>query len=389
LELLVQPRFCSFIQAGFECSTHYSKHGRRLDLITSTRHDELVKQDYRRLLQAGIRTVREGLRWHLIERARHSYDFSSIVPLLDAAEGLEVEQILDLFHFGWPDHLDIFSSEFVDASAEFAANFAYLLGRRGLTKPYIAPVNEISFVSWAGGDVAILNPFQKGRGHELKRQLARAGIKAAAALKSELPDCFLIWPEPVIHIVGDPDKPGDQHEAEAYRLSMYQAWDMLSGRMCPELGGSLGLLQMIGVNFYDRNEWINYGRPLRPSDPLYKPFHAILQEVWERYHVPMFVSETGAEDEKRPEWFSYISAEVRTAVKLGVPVEGICLYPILNHPGWEDDRHCCNGLFDYPDAHGERAIYQPLAVEISKQQKLNFECLLKGRGCGNNELINQ
>jgi len=60
---------------------------------------------------------------------------------------------------------------------------------------------------------------------------------------------------------------------------------------------------------------------------------------------------------------------VMAAREAGVPVEGICLYPIANHPGWDDDRHCYNGLFDYPDANCHREIYQPLAQEIEKQRK--------------------
>jgi hypothetical protein len=59
-----------------------------------------------------------------------------------------------------------------------------------------------------------------------------------------------------------------------------------------------------------------------------------------------------------------------------VPVEGICLYPILNHPGWDNDRHCCNGLWDYADETGEREIYQPLAQEL-RQQRTLVDSLLK------------
>ena len=55
------------------------------------------------------------------------------------------------------------------------------------------------------------------------------------------------------------------------------------------------------------------------------------------------------------------------AFERGVPVEGLCLYPILNHPGWDDDRHCHNGMFDYADADGKRAVYQPLADEVARQ----------------------
>ena len=42
----------------------------------------------------------------------------------------------------------------------------------------------------------------------------------------------------------------------------------------------------------------------------------------------------------------------------------------MNHPGWDDDRHCHNGLWDYADAAGERAIYEPLARELASQQRL-------------------
>ena len=286
------PLFQSFVQGGFECSTHRLKSGKRLDLTASTQHDLLVRQDYRRLLDLGISTVREGLRWHLVEPERGHYDFSSIIPFLDAAEELQVEQIIDLLHFGWPDFVDVFSSEFVDAFAEVAFRFASLLKSRGLFSPFLAPTNEISFLVLGRRRYGNMNPFRQNKGPELKRQLVSAAIAAAKAILQVLPACRLVWPEPVIHIAGDAEKPGDCEAAEAYRLSMFEAWDMLSGRLCPELGGSRELLQIIGVNFYDRNEWMNYGRTLRPGDPLYRPFHMILQEVWNRYRVPLFVSET-------------------------------------------------------------------------------------------------
>jgi hypothetical protein len=59
---------------------------------------------------------------------------------------------------------------------------------------------------------------------------------------------------------------------------------------------------------------------------------------------------------------------VRWALNEGIPFEGICLYPILNHPGWMDDRHCQNGLFEYADESGNRSVFQPLADELRFQQ---------------------
>jgi hypothetical protein len=93
----------------------------------------------------------------------------------------------------------------------------------------------------------------------------------------------------------------------------------------------------------------------------------MLQEVYERYRRPVFVAETGIEDDTRPAWLRYMSREVLTALAAGVRVEGLCLYPILNHPGWDDDRHCHNGMFDYADDTGHRDVFAPLADEVARQ----------------------
>lgn len=362
-----KPLFKSFLQAGFECSTHVLRNGKRLDLVASTNHDVLVDRDFTRLRDMGILTIREGLRWHLIEQEPGRYDFSSALLILLAAQKQGIQVIWDLVHFGWPNWLEIFDSHWVNALAEFAWEFARVL-RGHMSEPaFVAPINEISFLAWAGGDKAYLNPFAINRGAELKRQLVRGAVKASQALRNELPSIRLVSPEPVIHIVGDPSLPGDDLQAEQFRSAMFESWDMLSGRSQPELGGDESYLDVIGVNYYDRNQWWNYGKTIRRGEPHYRPFRDILAEVHSRYERPMFVAETGTEDEDRPAWFAYIANEVREAISAGVPVQGICLYPILNHPGWEDDRHCRNGLWDYPQPNGEREIYQPLAEEMKRQ----------------------
>ena len=152
---------------------------------------------------------------------------------------------------------------------------------------------------------------------------------------------------------------------------------MLSGRVRPELGGGPHAFDVIGINYYDRNQWFNHGETIRVGDPEYRPFHQILKEIFDRYQCPLFVAETGTEDDARPAWFAYIANEVRRANESGIPVHGICIYPILNHPGWEDDRHCFNGLWDYAGPDGTRAIYQPLADEIRRQETIR---LAKGQG---------
>jgi hypothetical protein len=368
-----RPLFRSFWQAGFECSTQVLKSGKRLDLVTSTRHAEFAEQDFRRLRDIGMRTAREGLRWHLIETEPGNYDFSSAQRILEAAQREGIQILWDLLHFGWPDFLEIFDPRWVNSFGDFAEAFSRML-RSEMSEPaFLTPVNEISFLSWAGGDKAFLNPFGINRGAELKRQLVRGAVRASQIILSQLPTARLFAPEPVIHISGDPRNVEDMRQAAEYTSAMYEAWDMLTGRAQPELGGEERYLDVIGVNYYDRNQWWNFGATIWRHEPAYRPFREILLEVYQRYQRPLFVSETGTEDADRPGWLAYIAGEVRAARKLGASIDGICLYPILNHPGWNDDRHCFNGLWDYAGHSGDREIYQPLAEEIARQKDLEGE----------------
>jgi beta-glucosidase/6-phospho-beta-glucosidase/beta-galactosidase len=361
--------FRSFLQGGFECSTHKLESGKRLDLVHSTRHDTWLDKDYARLGELGIQTVREGIRWHLIQPAKGPADFSSLLPFFEAARKYGIEIIWDILHFGWPDYLDIFTQDWLDAFQELACGFARVLKAHSDPPWFIAPVNEISFVAWGGGDVAYLNPFARNRGAELKRQLVRAFLAGENAVRNVLGEVTIVSPEPVIHIVGRHDVPGDDIAAEQYRTSMFQAWDMIFGRLDPDLGGHEKAIDLIGVNYYDRNQWRNFAETLHPGDSEYRPFREILAEVYERYRLPVFIAETGTEDQRRAEWFRYVWNETQAAIEKGIPMQGFCLYPILNHPGWLDDRHCHNGLWDYASDSGNRKIYEPLAEEIRAAAK--------------------
>ncbi len=373
------PVFQSFFGGGFECSTHRIRSDRRLDLVAATHHEKFALQDYKRLQKQDLRVAREGLRWHLVEKTPGRYDFSTALPIVRAARATGTQVIWDLCHFGWPDHLDIFKPEFVSALARYGTAFAKWLRNETDAPGFFVPVNEISFFSWAGGDEGSLFPFATGRGFELKTQLVRAAIHAMDSIWEVMHDARFVHVDPIIHVIAALKRPGDKSDAEAYRISQFQAWDMLCGRLWPELGGHEKYLDTVGVNFYPHNQWfynlkgfrrIRRFTPISRHHPSYRPFREMLAEVFERYHRPIFIAETGSENRTRAGWFRYVCQETQAAIASGVPVHGICLYPILNHPGWVDNRHCYNGLWDYPDTHGNREIYEPLARELKRWQKV-------------------
>ena len=363
-----EPLFSQFFLGGFECSSHRLRSGKRLDLISATHHDIHAADDYRRLREHGIATARDGVRWHLIEQRPGHYDWSSVLPMLRAARATGIQIIWDLCHYGWPDDLDIFGPDFQPRFAAFARAFAQLVARESDAIPFYAPVNEISFFSWAAGDAGYLNPFSNGRGFELKTQLVRSALTAIDAIWSVDARARIVHPDPLINIVAAPERPEERDAAEGHRQAQFQAWDMISGRVWPQLGGHPRYLDIIGINYYPNNQWVHGGRHLNRFDSQYRLLHHLLHEVYERYRRPLFVAETGCENAERPEWLRYVTREVRAALRNGVPVEGVCLYPILNHPGWDDERHCHNGLFDYLDEAGNREVYLPLAQELQAQR---------------------
>jgi beta-glucosidase/6-phospho-beta-glucosidase/beta-galactosidase len=368
------PLFGSWFLGGFECSAHKRADGIRLDLLASTGHAARAEADYRLLAAHGMRAARDGLRWHRIEARPGRYDWSSFLPQLHAARDTGTTVLWDLLHYGTPNGVDVFSPRFVERFAAFARAAAEVVRAETDAPPLWTPVNEISFWAWAGGDTGGLNPFARGRGGELKRQLVRATLAAAAEVRAVDHRARIATAEPIIHIFPASGDPTALARAAAHNEGQHEALDLLLGRIEPELGGHAGAIDILGINFYYNNQWIDTVRPVYLGDGLYRRFSDLLAEFAARYSQPLYIAETGTEGVFRPYWLRYIADEVRAAIARGVPVGGICLYPILSHLGWDDDRHCPNGLFTGFGTDCERDTDEAMATELAEQVQ-RFEAL--------------
>jgi len=65
-------------------------------------------------------------------------------------------------------------------------------------------------------------------------------------------------------------------------------------------------------------------------------FHQLLAATYTRYHRPIFVAETSYDGEGKGRWICEIAVEVARTRESGVPLEGICPYPINDRPDWDD-----------------------------------------------------
>ena len=328
--------FRSFYLAGFECATGYNMHGEWIDQIAATEHDLHVDADYARLVDVGIHTVREAIRWPLVDH-RGRYDFSSVEPFVKAALHHGCDVIWDLFHYGYPDDLDPFSEEFAARFAEYCRAAAGFVARHMAGVCYFTPVNEPSYLAWAAGEVGRFAPHVRGRGFELKLALARAAIRGIAAIRDVCPQARIVNVDPICRVVpGNEEAAALEHARRFNEQWVFEFWDIVSGRMMPELGGTPRTLDIVGVNYYWTNQWElgREGIPLSDGDPRRVPLADLVRAVWRRYGNEVVISETSALGEARGPWIHALSVMADQLLTEGVPLGGICLYPILGMPEW-------------------------------------------------------
>ena len=370
--------FRSFWWGGYECTDQLNAFGHRVDFLPLTGHLQLIDADYAALQPFTIGTVREGIRWAHIEKTPYQYDFSTVRAMLDAGQRHGMQQVWDLCHFGYPDDLTplhpLFARRFAALCRAFV-DFYRSVRPEGVL--IVTPINEVSFVSWLGGDARGTAPYCTGQGWEVKYGLMRAYIEGAHALREADPGIRFLSTEPLVHIM--PPLRASPYErrkaAEAHR-NQFQATDMLCGRLHPELGGHDSLLDIVGFNYYYDNQWQN-GTANRLAwadavpDPRWLPLRDLLRAAYQRYRRPFALTETSHPGIDRPLWLRMIGDECAAVLREGLPLQGICLYPIIDRPDWDHpDQWHHAGLWDAdPSQPGPaRVLHQPSAEALRAAQ---------------------
>jgi hypothetical protein len=369
--------FRSFFFAGFEGATGYNERGEWFDQVAATHHDRHADADYRRLGEVGICAAREAIRWPVVDQ-RGRYDFSSVRPFLDASREHGIDVIWDLFHYGYPNDLDIFSDLFVERFAHYCQAAAKFVCAHQEGTCYFTPVNEPSYFAWAAGEVGRFAPYATQRGPELKIALVRAAIAGINAIRDAVPDARFVNVDPLCNVVpphGRMDLLSDTNSFNHH--AVFECWDMLCGRLHPELGGSERHLDIVGVNYYWTNQW-ELGQeqnPLEHDDPRRVPLARLIRRVWKRYRHELLITETAHVRDMRPFWMNYVADECEILLDEGIPLGGVCLYPILGMPEWHSPEQWVKmGLWDILHDHPmlRRQLCAPMWEALRHAQRLDF-----------------
>lgn len=369
--------FRSFWMAGYECSDQLNAFGHRVDFLHLTRHLERLDEDYRNLALLNIRTVREGIRWSQIERTPFNYDWTVVAQMIAGGREHGIQQIWDLCHFGYPDDLTPLHPMFARRFAALCGAFAKFYRTLDATGTLIVtPINEVSFISWLGGDVRGTSPYGVGLGWEVKYMLMKAYIEGAEALKAVDPGVRLLTTEPLVSIThGREAGRAEKAAARRHHEDQFQVTDILAGRLCPELRGRPEYLDLIGLNFYYNNQWVKATNEMlvwKNGDDRWVPLHELLRQIYRRYGRPLVLSETSHPKEDRPLWMDTIAQECVATLGAGVPLWGVCWYPIIDRPDW-DHPHIWHqsGVWDRTAQHEaayERSLHEPTAEAFLRAQ---------------------
>ena len=365
--------FESFFLAGFDGSTGYDRNGRWFDHVTATGHDRTAHEDYRELAALGLRAARETVRWPLVDRGFGRYDLSPVEPFVAAALQHRVEPIWDLFHYGYPRSLDPLGVDFPRRFADYCHAVARFVAREMGGRCWFTPVNEPSFMAYAAGEKGLFAPWLTGRGWDMKVALVRAAIAGIDAIRDACPAARIVNVDPLCRVAAPPGRPDLEPAVRDFNeRCVFQAWDMLAGRLLPELGGSPRHLDVVGINYYWTNQWEIGGAagpdgvipPLAEDDPRRVPLSELVHGVWRRYGAEVIISETSHVGERRGPWLHEVAREAEALLGLGVPLRGVCLYPIQGMPEWHDpDVWPPLGLWEPAcrrNPHNGRIVYLPM-----------------------------
>ncbi|MXP67984.1 glycosyltransferase family 1 protein (plasmid) [Pantoea sp. Aalb] len=343
-------------------------------------HNLQSSSDYSLLLPFGIHTVRESIGWRLAE-TNIDETFKIINSKMQAAKKYGIQILWSFCHYGWPKDLSLFSPNFIPRFAMFCKNVATYLADYYDESPIYSPINEISFMSW-GISTGLFGNDTQHHPDEIKRQLIRATIAGCDSILSVDPRVLFLHCDPIIQVFADNESKLCHQRTVAINESQFEAWDMITGVREPQLGGKRRYLDIIGANYYHNNQWFTLSkRPLdwHLGDSRRFPLHKMLSNLSKRYKQPILIAETSHVGSGRSAWLSHITAHIAQAQLNGCDIRGICIYPIIDRPLWDNIKHWPNsGLWDV-DSYFIRILNPTYATTLKQSQSIltNFQTFIQ------------
>lgn len=337
----------------------HAKTGRILDEYALTGHYDRLEEDLDRIAALGVGCARYGLPWYRIEPTRGRWDWSFADRALNGLLARGVEPIVDLVHYGTPGWLEggFLSRDYPRAVAEYAAAVASRY--KGRVRWY-TPLNEPRITAWYCGKLGHWPPYARGwRGFvTVMLNVCRGIVVTEATLRAvdrEIVACHVDATD--LYEASDPS----HADEAAWRQSLvYLALDLVTGRVDAAHPLNDWLLRngateedlawfrdhpaepdVVGLNLYPMfsrklsapGSKIRFRMPYTSTPSLVE---RIGRDYWERYRLPLMVTETAANGslKRRAAWLDNSVEGCRRLRETGIPMVGYTWWPTYSLVAW-------------------------------------------------------
>jgi beta-glucosidase len=354
-----QPEPIELIGA-FE-STYQPRHDR--DIFESTGHDVRWKQDLGLLTSCGVHRLRYPVRWHRVEHDEGHFDWRYTDEVLLHLRDNGFQPIIDLVHHtSYPKWLEggfadpRFRAAYLRYTEEFAKRYPWVQEYTLFNEPF-----STLFLT---GHEAIWPPYQKGLENFVSQILnvLPALAEASRAYADLLPGAKHVWVDTCEHHTGT--GAGGSATARMANERRFLVIDSFLGRgydpagpmadLLRDAGGEAlqvlepGRIDVLGLDYYAHCQWHFDDTGGAPNTPYPLPLAQQIHMYWDRYRLPCLVSETNilGRASDRATWFKYVLEQCELARQMGVPLEGLCWFPVIDSTDWNTLLYRSNGHID-------------------------------------------
>jgi hypothetical protein len=348
--------FPDFVVAcGEEASDPIVEHdGRRVrvDELSSSAHLAHQDEDLAAVAGLGIRMWRYGMPWRLTEPEPGRYDWTHWDRALAACDRHGLTPVVDLCHFGLPDHYPGFCDpSWVDGFVRYVD--AFLVRYR--EPAFFTPINEPQITAMASGLLGGWNDRRSSRvdyAHALGH-VTLANLEAIARVAADR-DGWWIGAEGFgCHIPATDD---DTAAADDMRAREQLVWDLhfeveprpqareVADAIPDAVRARIAALAVgrdrvvAGHDFYPVSVMVHGARDPLTIDERIDAYEREARAWFARYDRPFWVAETsnlGLDVDDGPRWLEQLSARLLQLRAEGLPVHGICWYSRGDQYDWQ------------------------------------------------------
>jgi len=311
--------------------------------------------------ELGLNAMRWGVPWFKVEPERGKFDWSwidEVLPFL--VEDLKIKPIVDLMHYGCPFWLkrEFANPDYPKIVADYAAAFTERY--KHLVRWY-TPLNEPIINALMCGLRGFWPPYLKGEPGYIRvmLQLARGIINTVNVIKGIQPESVMFHVEATGMTRTARNDLAVLVKEEKHRG--YICYDLISGRITEDHllfpwlvrnGASPDdldhfeenaiELDVLGMNFYPQwsTKLLHIDKKGRlafsETEPEGHGFKDMIRDYYERYRVPIMITETSAvgSDEIREKWLDSSVSMIKDLRQNNVPVIGYTWFPLFTMIDW-------------------------------------------------------